>query len=108
MNPLLEKHRAKIAESCQRFGVERLAVFGSAARSDFRPETSDVDFLVRFRATREPGYADRYMDFAETLERLLGRNVDLMTERAVQNPYFRRQIERDAVVVYGDANSQAS
>lgn len=37
-----------IAEICRRFGVERLEVFGSVLRDDFRPD-SDVDFLVTFR-----------------------------------------------------------
>ncbi len=53
MNPLVEKNRASIAESCRRFGVERLAVFGSAARGDFRPESSDVDFSGS--VSRHPG-----------------------------------------------------
>ena len=37
-----------IAELCRRYGVERLDVFGSVLRDDFRPD-SDVDFLVVFR-----------------------------------------------------------
>ena len=66
----------------------------------FDPETSDFDFLVSFRDSASPGYADRYLDFAEALERLLGRKVDLVTERSVRRPSFRRAIESAHEVIY--------
>ena len=75
-----------LAELCETFGVGRLELFGSAGTQEFG-EASDVDFIVKF-ADRSPGYADRYLDFAEALEELLGREVDLVTERSIQNPFF--------------------
>ena len=89
MNPVIDEHRRSLTEQCQRFGVRRLEVFGSAARDDFDRAKSDFDFIVSF-ADRIPGtYADRYLDFADALERLLGRKVDLLTERCIRNPWFR-------------------
>lgn len=108
MNPLLETHRAAIADACRKFRVDRLAAFGSIVREDFEPRRSDVDLIVRFQAADQPGYADRYMDFAETLEGFLGRPVELLTERALRNPILRREIEREAVVLYEDSRSQAA
>jgi predicted nucleotidyltransferase len=75
-----------LADLCKRFGVERLELFGSAVTETFE-ESSDNDFIVKF-ADRSPGYADRYLDFAELLEELLGREVDLVTDRSIQNPFF--------------------
>ncbi|HZZ63539.1 MAG TPA: nucleotidyltransferase domain-containing protein [Roseiarcus sp.] len=47
MLPLIAERRSEIADICRRFGVRRLAVFGSAARGrDFDPARSDLDFLV--------------------------------------------------------------
>jgi predicted nucleotidyltransferase len=64
-------------------GSERLRLFDPAARAErFDPVTSDFDFVVRF-ADKSPGYASRYLDFAEALEELFGREVDLVTERSV-------------------------
>lgn len=85
---LLADHK----DDLQRFGVKRLALFGSVARGEARPD-SDVDVLVAFegRAT-----FDRYMDLKLWLEDLLGRRVDLVTERALK-PRMRSQIEREAV-----------
>ena len=79
--------------------MRRLAAFGSAVNGRFDPVTSDYDFVVSFRDSSSPGYADRYFDFAEALERLLGRKVDLITERSVRRPSFRRAVE-EAEVIY--------
>ena len=98
--PLLESHRGELVAICQRHGVERLDVFGSAARGDFVPGVSDVDFLVSFSQPGGTGYADRYLDLAESLESVLGCPVDLLTERSLRNPILRQAIEQDRFTVY--------
>ena len=85
---------------CQRHEVRRLDLFGSAARGDFQPEQSDLDFIVQFARTGYAGYADVFLDFADALERLLGRKVDLLTERMIRNPYFRASVEATRQSVY--------
>lgn len=77
-----------------RFGIRKLGVFGSAARDDMRSD-SDVDILVAFE---DPPTFDRYMDLKAYLERLLGTNVDLVTEEALK-PRMRPIIEKDLVHV---------
>jgi predicted nucleotidyltransferase len=66
-------------------------VFGSVARGEERPD-SDVDLLVDLADDR--GFSD-YLAFAEELERLLGRKVDLVLARSL-SPHFRPYIEADA------------
>lgn len=100
MHPSLEKQRAELGRLCFLHGVRRLAVFGSAVRADFDPERSDVDLYVEFVDTRSPGYADRYLDFALAVERLLGRPVDLVTPRSLANPYFKRSLRAAQVELY--------
>jgi len=46
MLELIEQHRAELDALCRKYGVKRLELFGSAARGDFRPERSDLDFAV--------------------------------------------------------------
>jgi hypothetical protein len=77
-----------------RFGVTRLALFGSAAR-DSAGRDSDIDILVAFDG---PATAERYFGVLFYLEDLLGRAVDLVTEDAVRAE-LRPSIERDAVHV---------
>jgi predicted nucleotidyltransferase len=93
--------RAEIATLCERHGVIRLGIFGSAARgTDFDPKTSDLDFLVLFDRRDQVDYIDRYLDLAEGLEALFSRRADLVTELSVQSPIFRAEIERDLEPLY--------
>jgi len=87
---------------CRRYDVARLEVFGSAARgTDFDPATSDADFLVEFKPDSRTASLEQFFDFAEALETLLGRKVDLVELSAVRNPYIRAAIDRSREVVYG-------
>ncbi|GAA4414307.1 nucleotidyltransferase family protein [Quisquiliibacterium transsilvanicum] len=77
-----------------RYGVCGLALFGSTARDSARPD-SDIDILVSFDG---PASSDRYFGVQFYLEDLLGRPVDLVTEKALR-PELRPFIEREAVHV---------
>jgi len=101
MNPLLEHRLADVAGICRQHRVERLDAFGSVVREDFNPSSSDLDFIVRFAPPHGSGYADRYLDLAEALERVFDRPVDLLTERSLRNPILRRTIAADRRTIYG-------
>lgn len=77
-----------------RFGVESLSIFGSAARGDLGP-ASDVDILVTFQG---PATFDRFMGLKFHLEDLLGRRVDLVTRKALR-PEILGTVEREGVHV---------
>lgn len=87
----LRAHRATLAE---RFGVTSLALFGSFAR-DAATDASDIDLLVRFDG---PATAHVFFGTQFYLEDLLGRRVDLVTEKALRNE-FRPSVEKDAIGV---------
>ena len=90
----IELHREELHELCRRFHVRRLDLFGSAARGDFDPERSDIDFLVEFdREHPEVLTFETYFGLKEALEALLGRPVDLVEPGAVRNPYLKASIE---------------
>lgn len=78
----------------RRFGVTRLALFGSTARDEARDD-SDVDVLVAFDG---PASAGRYFGVQFYLEDLLGRPVDLVTEKALRAE-LKPFIEREAIHV---------
>ena len=98
----VEQQRQALADLCRRYRIRRLQLFGSAATGAFAPEASDLDFVAEFADTQSPDYADRYYDFAEALESLFNRRVDVITPRVIRNPYFRIQVERTAQVIYED------
>ena len=92
-----------IADTCRRFGVSELAVFGSALRDDFDPARSDVDFLVRFIDNDAGDWGHKYMDMEEELGKLLGRKVDVVSWRGIEestNPVRRGHILKHARKVY--------
>lgn len=101
MNLNLADYSDKLSNLCAAYGVKRLELFGSALRSDFDLEQSDLDFLIEFADNHPIGAFDRYFGLKEDLERLFQRPVDLVELKAIKNPYFRQAIEQDKVLVYG-------
>ncbi len=100
MHDAVEQHRAAIEELCRRHGVRRLDVFGSATTDDFDKARSDVDFLIEFTHADGRNAADDYFGFKEDLEALLGRSVDLVSPRALRNPYFREGVDETREALY--------
>ena len=92
MSPKVAIDRVRLAEFCQRNGIRRLAVFGSALRDDFGPE-SDIDVLVEFEVGRTPGLA--FFSMQDELGRLFNRVVDLHTPASLSR-YFRDQVLSEA------------
>jgi len=100
MLPLIEAHRAEIADLCHRFRVKRLELFGSAARgTDFDPQHSDIDLLVTYDQQATPTFRE-YFDLSEQLAALFARPVDLVMSGAVRNPFLRAAIERSKKLLY--------
>lgn len=87
-----QKLRPQIMEAAARHGAKNIRVFGSVARGEDRPD-SDVDFLVEMEPERH--LLDRIALIHE-LEELLGRRVDVVTEKAV-SPYIKEDVLREAV-----------
>lgn len=100
MIALVEQHLPALRRLCRRFNVKRLDLIGSSAGKGFRPETSDLDFLVALDESSPAEYTESYFGLAGELERLFGRRVDLVTERSVRNPYFRRVVEATRQPLY--------
>ena len=88
---LLRAHKPILME---RFGVTALALFGSFAR-DQASDGSDVDILVRFTG---PATSRTYFGVQFYIEDLLGRRVDLVTDKALR-PQFRPFVEQEALDV---------
>ena len=101
MISLVAQKRNELAALCQKFNVRRLDLFGSAATEGFSETSSDLDFVVSFSEQEPREYTRCYFNLAQALEKLFQRNVDLVTERSIRNPYFRQEIEQTRQPVYG-------
>jgi predicted nucleotidyltransferase len=101
MHTAVAEYLDDIRSLCRKHGVKRLEVFGSAARGDdFNPETSDADFVVDFIDWLKKPWLGVLFDFENELENLLGRNVDLIDFKALNNRYVIESINQDRELIY--------
>ena len=101
MTSLLENNKEAIAKLCRKYRVQRLFVFGSAIRDDFRPGDSDVDLLVEFAPIGGHAKFHAYFEMLDELQSVLGSKIDLVMSGAVRNAIIAREIERTKRKIYG-------
>ncbi len=101
MNPHVSIPKDRLTAFCRTHGIRRFAIFGSALRDDFGPD-SDIDVLVEFDPDRTPGLLG-FVSLEAELSDLFDRDVDLVTHAAVEGSrnYIRRKaILESAEVIY--------
>lgn len=87
-----------LANTCRRWMILELSLFGSVLREDFGPQ-SDVDVLVVFDADAPWSTLD-LVDLQQELGRILGHAVDLVEKSALRNPFRRHSILATRKIVY--------
>lgn len=97
---IIEKNIDKIRELCKKHKVANLFVFGSVLTDRFN-KGSDIDFIVDFKGVNLYEYADNYFDFKFSLEAIFKREIDLLEDKAIKNPYLRKSIDSSKQLVYG-------
>jgi len=93
--------KEQIADFCRRWHISEFALFGSVLRDDFAPD-SDLDILVTFAPGADWSLLD-HLRMEQELADLLGRKIDLLSKRAVEQSHNwrrRREILNTAEVVY--------
>jgi predicted nucleotidyltransferase len=100
MDSAVQQRLSALRELCTRYGVRRLELFGSSATGRFDAGRSDLDFLVEFLPLQPGQHADAYFGLKEELEALFDRDVDLVMDSAVVNPYFREELDRTRTALY--------
>jgi uncharacterized protein len=103
----------QIADFCEKWQIEELALFGSVLRDDFRAEgddPSDIDFLYVFCDDSNYSLFD-VMHLSEELEGLLHRKVDFVSKNAIQqsrNWLRRKEILESGLMIYGKRSAIAA
>ena len=98
MNPQVSVSKTALAAFCQKHGIKRFAIYGSALREDFGPD-SDIDVLVEFEPDRIPGLFGIAGMELELSELFSGRKVDLRTPEDLSR-YFRQDVLDTAEAQY--------
>lgn len=100
---MVELDKGELAQVCRRFGVRRLAVFGSAITDDFDPVSSDVDVLVELKSGAERGM--RLLDLERELsDRVFEkRPVDVSTYEGAEQSILISHAVEGALVVFDES-----
>lgn len=96
---LVIKNIDAVKDLCKKHKVRQLFAFGSVLTSNFK-KTSDIDLIVDFQDVDLYSYADNYFDLKDSLEKLFKREVDLLEDKAIKNPYLRQSIESSKQLIY--------
>ena len=97
MNQSIDEISRIVSPIAEKYGIERVYLFGSRARGD-NSEDSDYDFII------EPGSIHNIMElfaFMNDLEDALGHKVDVVEERTITEEGFLRSLNKDKVLVHG-------
>ena len=99
--PLVVERLDAVRALCAKYGVKSLAIFGSAVKGTFDPETSDLDFVVEFEWDPDPLVRGRrWTNLWEGLQDIFHRDVDLIVASTIENPYIARSIEQAHLDLY--------
>ena len=98
MNKAISIQKDKIADFCKKHHIQRLAIYGSALRSDFKPE-SDIDVLVDFVPGHTPGFFKLFNMESELSVLFGGRKVEIRTPQDLSK-YFRKKVIEGSEVQY--------
>lgn len=96
----LKDHIEQIKALCNTHNVKSLFAFGSVVSDKLKPE-SDIDLIVDIDSKDPIDYSDNYFALKFQLEDILKRPVDLLENKALKNPFLKKQINSTKVLVYG-------
>jgi predicted nucleotidyltransferase len=99
MNGIVQKYLPEIRQLMQHYGVQKAYAFGSAVKNTMR-EDSDVDFIISFPEDMDyETYGNNYFALMHGLQDLLKRDVDLVAEETLSNPYLIQSINQHKVQI---------
>jgi predicted nucleotidyltransferase len=82
--------------------IEKAYIFGSAVTGDFN-ENSDLDFLVKFNPGINPlEKGELWWNLHDTLRNIFNREIDIVTENSLKNPYFIKELNDTKELIYGE------
>ncbi len=101
---ILDKNIDEIIRLCEINTVRSLFAFGSITTDKFKPN-SDIDLIVDIDDNDPISYSEKYFNLKFELEEILKREIDLLEQKAIRNKYFKNEIDRTKVKIYGKGHT---
>jgi len=99
MDSIIESNLSEIKDVMRTYGVIRAYLFGSAAIGNMSDD-SDVDFVVNFNPDLNyTDYGNNYFQLIYALQKLLKKDVDIVAEETITNPYLLQRINSQKIAV---------
>ena len=100
MNQIIEQKKGELVDICRFLKIKRMDVFGSSVSGLFNKD-SDIDFLISFAdGLSIKQYTENYFTLQYKLRELFDREVDIVTEKSLSNPYFIDSINKTKALIY--------
>jgi uncharacterized protein len=96
----IRDHIQQIKNLCDEHSVRSLFAFGSVTTDRFKPD-SDIDLVVDIASEDPIEYSDHYFALKFQLEQILQREIDLLEQKAIRNPFLRQEIDQTKILIYG-------
>ncbi len=101
LNPQISEKLPLLRQILEKFGVEKAFIFGSATKSEFTNQ-SDIDLLISLKSYDDPIVAgEQFWGIYYDAKELFNREVDIISERSLKNPFFVEEIKNNIVQIYG-------
>lgn len=101
IHPSFQEKLPEVVNLLRKHQIKSAFVFGSAVTNQFN-EKSDIDLLINFNEGLDPLIAgEHWWDLHDELRNLFHREIDLITERSLKNPYFINELNRTKFLIYG-------
>ncbi len=99
MHQIIEANISEIKKLFKEHNVSKAFVFGSICTENFN-ENNDIDFIVKFKQRYFDDYVDNFFSLEEKLQTLLQRNIDILTEENLKNPFFIKVVNKTKTPIY--------
>lgn len=99
MNKIINERIEDLIKLCNIYKVKSMYAFGSVCTDKFN-DNSDIDLLISFDNLTIDQYTDNYFDLHYKLEELFKREIDLLTDKSLSNPYFIQSLEQTKQLIY--------
>ena len=100
MEQIIENKKEELINLCKSLKIQRMNVFGSVVSGKFNKD-SDIDLLISFSdGLSVDEYTNNYFTLHYKLRELFNRNIDIVTERTLSNPYFIESINETKELIY--------
>jgi predicted nucleotidyltransferase len=101
IHPTLTGRLPEITTLFKKHRVRKAYAFGSVCTKDFN-ESSDIDLLIDFEDNLDPIHqGESWWALRDELEQIFNREIDLITEKSLRNPYFIEELQEKRQLIYG-------